>query len=87
VPFPAEVRPYDDFPDDVEDLCADCQAELDELLTRLEWPYDPSLQRACILHEDEIFEYRLAHGSRVFWEVRKKWGRMIVILTGIENPA
>lgn len=82
----AEVRVgYDTFTDDVLALSAGAQAELDDLIARLEWPYDPPLQRACILHEDDLYEFPLSDGSRVFWVVRKKWKRMIVVITGIER--
>ena len=64
------METYDEFPDDFVKLTGKAQAELDALLLRVQAnPYEPALQRECILHEGDLFEYPLDGGVSIFWRV------------------
>ncbi|MFZ0313689.1 MAG: hypothetical protein WAL85_13355 [Candidatus Korobacteraceae bacterium] len=66
-----EIEIYDDFPADYQEkLSTKARAELKTLLAQLQVnPYEPSLQKKCILHEDEVFEYPLSGGYSILWKV------------------
>ena len=60
---------YDDFADDWNSLESEAQAQGKALFTTLQFnPYEPELQRKCIIH-DELFEYPLQGGYSIFWKV------------------
>lgn len=72
--LPSEEIPiiiYDQFPADWKHLTGAEKAACKALLRSLQSnPYSPELQRKCILHEDELFEYPLTDGRSIFWKVR-----------------
>jgi len=35
-------------------------------------PYDPALQRQCLLYDGDLFEYPLDGGFSIFWRVRDR---------------
>ncbi len=65
------VEIYDQFPTDCRrKLTATARRELNDLLVRLQAnPYEPKLQRECLLHEDELFEFPLDGGLSIYWKV------------------
>jgi hypothetical protein len=71
VPGKIEIAIYDQFEADYsEKLTRQARDELKALLLRLQDnPYEPGLQRRCIIHDDEVFEYALDGGYSLFWKV------------------
>ena len=76
---------YDDFAADWQKLGREAQAQGKELLRTLQVnPYDPNVQRKCILH-GERFEYPLEGGYSIFWRVHHTTiMKMEVLLLAIE---
>lgn len=68
------IEIYDEFPHDfVHKLTPKAQSEVKALLATLQTnPYDPSLQRHCLLHDGDLFEYPLDGGLSIFWRVRDR---------------
>jgi len=68
------IEIYDEFPYDfVHKLTPKAQSEAKALLAELQAnPYDPNLQRQCLLHESDLFEYPLDGGFSIFWRVRDR---------------
>jgi hypothetical protein len=68
------IEIYDEFPYDfVHKLTPRAQSEVKALLATLQAsPYDPALQRRCLLHESDLFEYPLDGGFSIFWRVRDR---------------
>jgi hypothetical protein len=71
VASPIQIEIYDDFPADYQEkLSTKSREELKTLLAQLQVnPYEPSLQKKCILHGDEVFEYPLSGGYSILWKV------------------
>ncbi len=70
-PAQIQIEIYDDFaPDYQEKLSTKAREELKTLLAQLQInPYEPSVQKKCILHQREVFEYPLSSGYSIFWKV------------------
>ncbi len=68
------IEIYDEFPYDfVHKLTPEAQSEVKALLAELQAnPYDPTLQKQCLLHENDLFEYPLDGGFSIFWRVRDR---------------
>jgi hypothetical protein len=68
-----KIEIYDDFAADYQkELSTKARGELKTLLAQLQAnPYEPSVQKKCILHEDEVFEYPLSGGYSIFWKVHR----------------
>jgi len=68
------IEIYDEFPYDfVHKLTPEAQSEVKALLAALQTnPYDPALQRQCLLHDGDLFEYPLDGGFSIFWRVRDR---------------
>jgi mRNA-degrading endonuclease RelE of RelBE toxin-antitoxin system len=70
VPGKIEIAIYDEFGADWKKLTPKARAEGKALLAQLQDdPYEPNLQRRCIIHDDEVFEYALGGGYSLFWKV------------------
>jgi len=65
------IEIYDEFPTDSRrKLTAKARSELNALFERLQAnPYEPKLQRECLLHEDNVFEFALDGGQSIYWKV------------------
>jgi len=68
------IEIYDEFPYDfVHKLTPEAQSEVKALLAALQTnPYDPALQRQCLLYDGDLFEYPLDGGFSIFWRVRDR---------------
>jgi hypothetical protein len=68
------IEIYDEFPDDfVHKLTPEAQSEVKALLAALQAnPYDPTIQRHCLLHESDLFEYPLDGEFSIFWRIRDR---------------
>ena len=64
------IEPYDDFFSECGQLTSKAQSQIYELLKILGVnPYEPNLQRKCLIHGDgERFEYEVDGGIRFFGE-------------------
>jgi hypothetical protein len=68
------IEIYDEFPHDfLHVLNKKARSETKALIGKLSAnPYDPTLQKASILHEGERFEYALDGGLSIFWRVQDR---------------
>jgi len=89
------ITAYEEFPTDWMTLDAAAQMSIGRLLEKLQKnPYDPDLQAACEIAEEERFAYRIAEGYVVFWRIIHKsavlslsaWDNLTVQITGIQAP-
>jgi len=70
VPIDENVEIYDAFGTDFQKLSASEKQQVGSLLEALRTnPYEPELQKKCLLHREEVFEYPLDGGHSVFWKV------------------
>jgi mRNA-degrading endonuclease RelE of RelBE toxin-antitoxin system len=85
VPDEVPIIIYDDFAADWHKLGSEAQAQVKQLLRTLQVnPYEPNVQRKCLLH-GERFEYPLDGGYSIFWKVHHtSIMKMKVLLLAIE---
>jgi hypothetical protein len=68
---PNEIHPYDDFWTHYWQVTSRARSQIEALLKILEVnPYDPDLQRKCLIH-GERFEYELDGGYSIIWSVHQ----------------
>lgn len=77
---------YDDFAADYGRLESESQDQVKELLRILQNnPYDPDMQRKCLPHDDDRFEYPLSGGYSIFWRVHHTTiMKMEILIVAIE---
>jgi hypothetical protein len=89
------IIPYEKFPLDWKTLDAAAQLSIGRLLEKLQNnPYDPDLQAACEIADEDRFAFRIAEGYVVFWRITYKsavlslssWDNLTVEITGIQAP-
>jgi Txe/YoeB family toxin of Txe-Axe toxin-antitoxin module len=81
-----EVTVYE-FASDFAALSSEAKEQMNRVLSRLQKnPYDPYLLREpeCIVHDGELYEYRLHGGHRIFWKVRVSGDRMEIDVVTVE---